>query len=268
VGGPKLWPVTGGGGGWRVPSALAERARQLAAGTLQPVAPRDAATVVLLRDAPAGLEVHLMRRVASMAFAAGMHVFPGGRVDDADAEVPVDLPAGWPGLLGADEALAGAVVVAAVRETFEEAGVLLTDDPLPADLAAARLAPFASLGVRPATRLLAPWARWITPDAEPRRYDTRFFVAALPAGQHAAADDAGGEADRAVWLTPADALARHRDGELDMLPPTAFTLAELTECAGVGDVLAAAVERDCAPVLPRVLLDADGGAFLAHEELR
>ena len=254
------------GGQWRPPAELVERARQIAAGTLTPAAPRDAATVVLLRDGAPGLEVHLMRRVSSMAFAAGMHVFPGGRVDDGDADVPVDVPPAWPALLGADERLARAIVVAAVRETYEEAGVLLTDDPLPDDALRARTTPFGELRVRPATRLLAPWARWVTPDFEPKRYDTRFFVAALPEGQQAAADDAGGEADHTVWLTPAEALARHRDGELAMLPPTAFTLAELAEHATAADVLAAAAERDCRPVLPRLLLDAEGGATLAHEE--
>jgi len=252
---------------WQPPAETVERARQLAAGTLVAAAPRDASTVVLLRDGPAGLQVHLLRRVASMAFAAGMHVFPGGRVDPADAAIDVDLPAGWPRLLGAegDVALARSLVVAAVRETFEEAGVLLTDDPLPADLAASRTLSFATLGVHPATRLLRPWGRWVTPEVEPRRYDTRFFVAALPAGQRAAADDAGGEADRAAWWAPAEALARHRDGELAMLPPTSFTLAELSEYADTAAVLAAAEARDCRPVLPRFLVEGEDVRFLVHD---
>jgi len=250
---------------WRPAEDLVDRARAIAAGTLTAAAARPASTVVLLRDGAAGLEVHLMRRVASMAFAAGAYVFPGGRVDSADARVLVDLPDGWARVLGADDALAAQLVVAAVRETFEEAGVLLTDDPLPADLQAARSADFAGLGVRPATRLLRPWARWVTPEFEPRRYDTRFFVAALPVGQTAAGDDAGGEADAAAWWTPAEALARHRDGEMMMLPPTVFTLAELTEYAGIAAVLAAAAERDLAPVLPRLLVDGDTVRFLTHE---
>ena len=257
------------GPAWQPPAELVDRARALAAGTLVAAEPRHASTVVLLRDTPTGLEVHLQRRVASMAFAAGAYVFPGGRVDDADAAVEVDLPPGWARVLTGeppDEPLARTLVVAAVRETFEEVGVLLTDDPLPADRAAARRQDFASLGVRPATRLLAPWARWVTPAFEPRRYDTRFFAAALPEGQTAAGDDAGGEADRAVWMAPAEALARHRDGELVMLPPTVFTLAELTEYADAAAVLAAAVERDCKPVLPRLLVEGDTARFLTHDD--
>jgi len=251
---------------WRPPPEVVERAKALAAGTLTAAEARHASTVVLLRDTPAGLEVQLQRRVASMAFAAGAHVFPGGRVDPADATVVVDIPAAWVRVLGGGPDLARALVVCAVRETFEEAGVLLTDDPLPADLPTARTADFAGLGVRPALRLLAPWGRWVTPEVEPRRYDTRFFVAAMPAGQVAAGDDAGGEADEALWIRPADALARHRDGEMVLMPPTVFTLSELAEYADTAAVLAAAADRDCRPVLPRLLVEGDTVRFLTHDE--
>lgn len=258
---------------WRPPEPIIDRARQISAGTLAPPEPRDAATVILLRDGAQGLEVHLQRRVTTMAFAAGMYVFPGGRVDDADfetggARAPA-LPPTWPRLLGAEPARAAAVTVAACRETFEEAGVLVIDGPLPAivtaDPLAARGLPFASLGVEPSTTLMRPWARWVTPEFEPRRYDTRFFVAALPEDQMTAGDDAGGEADAAIWIQPAEALASHRRGELGMLPPTVFTLTELADFAAASDVLAAALARDCKPVLPRLLIDGDDVEFVLSD---
>ena len=196
---------------------------------------RDAATIVLMRDGEAGLEAYLLRRVASMAFAAGMHVFPGGRVDPADTAAHTvwfgTHPGDWAGVLTADEGLAHGLVCAAVRETFEESGVLLAGagpdvvaDVSTPEWEADRLALIAhreslsgllarrGLGLR--ADLLRPWAHWITPEAEPRRYDTRFFVAALPPGQQTR--DVGGEADATMWLTPREALDRHARGELEM----------------------------------------------------
>ena len=113
--------------------------------------------------------------------------------------------------------------------------------------------------------LLRPWAHWVTPEVEPRRYDTRFFVAALPAGQ--TTREVGGEADRAIWLAPKEALDRMRRRELTMLPPTAFTLAELSAYPNVAAVVAAAQRRDIAPVLPRLVVSGDEAhLLLPHDE--
>jgi hypothetical protein len=114
--------------------------------------------------------------------------------------------------------------------------------------------------------LLRPWAHWITPVFEPKRFDTRFFVAALPAGQRTR--DVGGEADRVAWVRPADALAAAHAGEMGMLPPTAFTLSELAAYDHVAAVLAAGTARDVQPVLPKLVVTDDEEALLLlpHEE--
>lgn len=103
--------------------------------------------------------------------------------------------------------------------------------------------------------LLRPWAHWVTPELELKRFDTRFFLAALPTGQ--TPRQVGGEADRAAWLRPEQALERQARGELQMLPPTAFTFAELAEFGCVADVLAAGSARDVRRVLPRVVVTED-----------
>lgn len=235
-----------------------------------PVAVRDAATVMVLQDLPAGgVQVIAFRRRRSLAFAPGMLVFPGGAVDPADHTLAHAL--------GGPDAVGGpldAVRVAAVRETFEECGVLLAvpeDASRPASataLAEAREALLAGridlAGVLRATgtglraSLLHPWAHWITPDFESRRFDTRFFVAAMPAGQRVQAF--GGEAEDAAdgppaaagaesgWFAAAEAVARHRAGELDMLPPTLVCLEELAAAPSVAAVLA--TPRRPQPVSP------------------
>ncbi len=263
-----------------------------------PATPKHASTVVLLREsdgsdgAPAGMQACLLRRVRTMAFAAGMHVFPGGGVDAADAIEPVEGPDGsisdwvgpgpaqWAQLLTADVALARALVCAAVRETFEESGVLLAGpdahsiadtDPV-ADPSwetdrqglINRTFSLSELlhrrGLRLRADLLRPWAHWITPEAEPKRYDTRFFVAAMPPEQ--ATRHVGGEADQTMWLAPQEALDRHQAGSLAMMPPTAFTLAELTAYPSVDSVLEAANGRDIRPVLPRVVVTGEQAQLL------
>ncbi len=247
---------------------------------------RDAATIVLLRDAVSGLEAYLLRRVETMAFAARMHVFPGGRVDPADAAAHTGWygphPEEWAQILSADAGLSRGLVCAAVRETFEESGVLLAGagpdqvaDVAGPEWEADRLALIGreeSLsglltrrGLALRADLLRPWAHWITPELEPRRYDTRFFVAALPPGQ--LTRDVGGEADATMWLTPAAAVKLHEQGELDMLPPTIITLQELAEYATTSEVLSAAAGRDIAPVLPRIVVSGDQvELLLPHEE--
>ena len=254
-----------------LPPELVERARALANGTFTAAPVRDAATVVLLRDTAAGPEVYLLRRVPAMAFAAGMHVFPGGSVDPADAEAHVRWAgppaAQWAGWLGASEPLARSLVCAAVRETFEESGVLLagpSEHELLADVSSdeweaervaleAREQTLSQLlerrGLVLRSDLLRPFAHWITPEVEPKRFDTRFFLAELPAGQ--VCRDVGGEADTRVWVRPRAALEQ----QLTMLPPTAVSLGDIAELPDV----AAALARSwpISPVMPKVVVRGD-----------
>jgi 8-oxo-dGTP pyrophosphatase MutT (NUDIX family) len=234
-----------------------------------PAAPRDAATVMLLRDTAAGPEVFLLRRVGAMAFAAGMTVFPGGGVDRRDADAAVAWtgpePEWWAQRFGTDVGLARALVCAAVRETFEESGVLLAGpDP---DTVVADTSPFAqarqdlvdrnvslagflaqnSLVLR--ADLLRPWANWLTPAGEPRRYNTRFFLAELPAGQRA--DGVTTEADASGWQRPAEALADREAGRAALMPPTWVTLRELAEFTDVA--AATAAEREITLIEPKLV---------------
>lgn len=224
------------------------------------VVPRPAATVMLLRDRPAGMEVLLLQRAASTPFVPGAHVFPGGAVDDADADHD-DVVVG----LSRDEAdrILGvasggrAFWLAAVRECLEEAGVVLavdrddhpvTDDhPVFADLDATRIA--LEAGTRTIAdlyrehRLRVPLdqvayvSNWITPEPSPRRYDARFFAAAMPEGQRAGPD--GWEAVDAGWWKPSDALADWQAGRIDLIEPTVVSLQLLCKFPGTADALAA-----------------------------
>ena len=237
----------------------------------QPVEPRPAATVLLVRDSPerGELQVFLQRRVTGMAFAGGMTVFPGGSVSPDDVPDPARWrgpePARFGSRLGQPEPLAAALVTAAVRETFEECGVLLASRrgaaPGPvADAAAWR----ADLEGRHVTLpalldrhdmelradLLVPWSRWITPAVNPRRYDTAFLVARVPDGQDA--DDATTEAVEARWWSPTDALAGHAAGELSLMAPTLHTLQDLARHTSAAAVLHAAARREISPVTPEI----------------
>ncbi|MEU8981961.1 NUDIX hydrolase [Streptomyces sp. NPDC048309] len=270
------------------PPEWPERIRALAEGTLTPVAPKRAATVMLLKDTHDTPVVHMLRRRASMAFAAGAYAYPGGGVDPRDDEHLIrwagPTRAWWANRLGVDETSAQAVVCAAVRETYEEAGVLLagpapdtvvgdtTGDDWEADRAAlvARDLSFAEFldrrGLVLRSDLLGAWARWITPEFESRRYDTWFFVAALPEGQRTR--NASTEADRTVWIRPADAAASYDKGELLMMPPTVATLRQLTPYDSAAGALAAAPTRDLTPVLARARME-NGELVLAwpgHDE--
>ncbi|MFF8380939.1 NUDIX hydrolase [Streptomyces sp. NPDC015661] len=259
------------------PPEWPDRIRALAAGELTPVTPRRAATVLLLRDGAAGPDVHMLRRRTSMAFAGGAYAYPGGGVDPRD-EQPVRWAGPslgkWAARLGLDDpAQAQAVVCAAVRETFEEAGVLLageTEEGVVGDTTGedwerdrealvARELSFADFldrrGLVLRSDLLGAWARWITPEFEQRRYDTWFFVAALPAGQRTR--DVSGEADRTVWIRPAEAAAGYDRGELTMMPPTISTLRTLEPYGTAAEALAAAGEQDMAPVLAQARLEGE-----------
>ncbi len=240
-------------------------------------AARDAATVILLRDSASGPEAFLLRRVRGMAFAGGMTVFPGGAVDARDADADIAWsgppPVAWTGPLSADEPLSRALVCAAVRETFEECGVLLAGPA--ADTVSTVVGPdwdadrvaleggrlslaevLARRGLVLRADLLRPWAHWITPEGEGRRYDARFFVAALPAGQ--ATRDVTAEAERVEWVRPADALAQVDRGERAMMPPTLVTLAEIAAHGTVAEVLDAAAGRVIEPLQPTLLTGPDG----------
>lgn len=217
---------------------------------------KPAATVMLLRDTPDGLEVFMLRRTSNAVFAGGMYVFPGGKVDAADGE--------------GDEGYR----VAAIRECYEEAGVLLAvdtdgrmvDDGHPAlahrtavydgDVDVRALA--SDHGLRLATDAL-PWmSHWITPKGETaRRFDTRFFMAASPAGQTSYHDD--NETVASMWVRPADALARWEAGELQLMPPTVTNLRVLAAHTSVAAAMEAAWAVGTPPcILPKIRLDAAG----------
>jgi 8-oxo-dGTP pyrophosphatase MutT (NUDIX family) len=260
-----------------LPPALLDRARAFLRGGLDVAVARDAATVILLRDgrSGSGLEVYLLRRASTMAFAAGQHVFPGGSVDPRDGERSPAWAgrsaADWGPSLGCATALARALVCAAVRETFEESGVLLAGpsaEAVVADTTGAtwevdrqslldRSESLAGLlerrGLVLRSDLLRPWAHWITPEFEPRRFDTRFFVAAVPTGQ--VARDVSGEADLAVWLPVASAVHGFESAALPMLPPTIVALRELAAYGTVDEVLAA--QMTVTPMMPRAVLEDD-----------
>ncbi|MCF6746218.1 NUDIX hydrolase [Blastococcus sp. KM273128] len=236
------------------------------------VEPRDAASVVLLRDGATGPEVYLLRRRPTMAFAPGMHVYPGGSVDPRDREAAEHWagppPADWAAAFSCDPGLATALVAAAVRETFEESGVLLAahrdgtpvTDTTGDDWERDRLALIegtlvlsdflAARSLLLRADLLRPWAHWITPEWSARRFDTRFFVAALPSGQRTR--DVGGEADRVTWQPVAEAFAGFRDGSLTMMNATASSLRDL--CAHPDVASAMAAPRRIRPVMTRPVL--------------
>ena len=243
--------------------------------------PRDASTVVLLRGGDGrqgGIEVYLLRRTRAMAFAAGSCVFPGGGVDprDADAATGWAGPTAeeWAGLFGTTPGHARALVCAAVRETFEESGVLLAGPSTTAVVATttgddweedrrrleAREVAFSEVlrrrGLVLRTDLLRWWGSWLTPAHEPRRYDTRFFVAELPEGQ--STRDVSTESDEVLWLAVRDVLDAVDAGRLTMLPPTYVTCLELVPFRTPAAALAAADARDRSTVEP-ALVDADDG---------
>jgi glyoxylase-like metal-dependent hydrolase (beta-lactamase superfamily II)/8-oxo-dGTP pyrophosphatase MutT (NUDIX family) len=264
-----------------------------AAGALPPaepvsaVVPRPAATVVLLRPGARGLEALLTHRPATMAFAPDVHVFPGGRVDDADVDPALVArstltPGDAATALGGDLEPAGALAafVAAIRELFEEAGVLLADvgsggADVAARTAAARSALLAGratlariaedLDLRLRTDLLVPLSRWVTPATLPRRFDARFFTAALPDG--AAPTFEGEEVVAHTWLRPTDALDAMAAGRLAMWLPTSTTLQSLEHAVSIDEIdrrlrpgpLGRVEVATVAPDVTRIVMPAGGG---------
>ncbi len=251
--------------------------------TSSAVEPRPAATVVLLRRGRAGPEVLLTRRPATMAFAGDMHVFPGGRVDPADSDPSlvarsVLSPDEAAAALGGDLApgVAVAAHLAAIRELFEEAGVLLADTSASAAAVAAgrsallggsaTLADLASeLDLRLRTDLLVPLSRWVTPPTLPRRFDTRFFAAALPDDVEPSFE--GDEVVAHAWLRPADALDAMADGRLAMWLPTSTTLQQLEHVGSIDEIrerlapgpLGTIEVDELSPEVTRIVMPAGGG---------
>jgi 8-oxo-dGTP pyrophosphatase MutT (NUDIX family) len=247
-------------------------AQEYADGRRTPVEPRDAATVVLTRAGAGGLEVYMLRRQRSMSFAAGMAVFPGGGVDPRDASEDVPwagpTPTQWAERLGCDVARARALVCAAVRETFEECGVLLagaSGTEVVADVSAdywetdraaleARTLSLSELlerrGLVLRTDLLGAWAGWCTPAFEPRRYRTWFFVAALPEGQ--LTRDVSGESVSVHWLPAEEAVAAAEAGELALMPPTYLTCLEVAQYADPAALLEESSSRRVEMFTPSV----------------
>ena len=244
--------------------------------------PRPAATVVLLRDAPAGLEVFLMKRHGLSDVLGGAYVFPGGKVDAADAELDMashldqPLRALHAGLNepDIDERTAGAVYVAALREAFEESGVLFAHGQPPHDLTdrAATLlragqgfnAVLVQMALRLQTANVVPWSRWITPvvpSVSHKRFDTRFFVAAVPAGQVASHDNF--ETTESIWLSPREALRQYWAGEIELAPPQIMSLAHLSRHAAVSSVLSAARARR-PPVIQPEPFDQEGQRIICY----
>jgi 8-oxo-dGTP pyrophosphatase MutT (NUDIX family) len=246
---------------------------------------RDAATVMLLRDGEGGrpLEVFMLRRNLQSDFVGGVYLFPGGAVDDADRHA--DLGAICAGRSDAEASqLLGiehgglAYWVAAVRECFEEAGVLLAtgpdgdivrfDDPAvderfvrhrtAIDRGHRRLVEVcAEESLQLAVGAMHYFSHWITPEGAPRRYDTRFFVTMAPEAQVPLHDDH--ETIAHLWITPADALERHRRGDYDMIMPTIRSLEAIGRFTTAAEAIAAASAfTDIPALLPRVVRDNGG----------
>ena len=247
-----------------------------------PVKP--AATVLLVRDGDAGLEVFMLRRTFTAAFASGMFVFPGGKVDEIDASSEIsDI------CHGLSDAEASALLgipsgglsywVASIRECFEEAGVLLAhhsetsevvrfDDPaVHARFAAERESIHdGSLalvdlcrreGLHLSTHNIHYVSHWITPKGERRRFDTRFFVARAPEAQEPLHDD--GETIESMWISPKEAIRRHREGDLMLMPPTLANIEFIAAHETADEVIIAAAKVGTpTTILPKLKVDSDG----------
>ena len=246
----------------------------------RPAVPHPSATVVLMREGDDGAEVLLLRRNRATGFVPGAYVFPGGRVDAADGEDA--LAERWDGLTrGAAAARLGiapdanppaiAYYGAALREAVEETGLLAgvvagrgppRDDVLREARealmggGASFAAVLGRLGARLDGAAVEYIAHWVTPSVEPRRYDTRFFAARVPAGSRAVYDER--EMTDAVWLTPRAALDRHRRGRLPMIFPTIRTLEDLCDFATVEELLAHYRARVIERVQPTIVRTATG----------
>ncbi len=227
--------------------------------------PRPAATVVVLRDSPRGPEIFMVKRSGKSGFMPHAHVFPGGRVDPEDGSTQVMGGPSDHDRMALSPELARAYQVCAVRETFEEANILLAQgEPVAEERRAlnARETTFGAAARRQGwvvdTSRLVYWSWWITPRQERRRYDTRFFVAGVDGDQapQAAHDDK--ETVDSAWWTASETLARFQAGHIFLAPPTFITLGELREHATVDAVLAAGRVREPVAIEPSVGTEPDG----------
>lgn len=243
--------------------------------------PRAAATVVMLRDTAQGMEVFLLKRHGLSDVLGGAYVFPGGKVDSSDADLDQDAhldqspQALQTGLneQDIDPITAVSLYVAAIREAFEESGILFAQGAAPdhSEQANALLregmsfdAVLEKLGLRLQTSSVLPWSRWITPKRPSvmnKRFDTRFFVSAVPANQFARHDNH--ETTESAWLSPRSALEQYWQGQIELAPPQIMSLVQLARHARVQDVLQAARNRP-PPLIEPERFDLDGVSVICY----
>ncbi|MDC5699305.1 NUDIX domain-containing protein [Intrasporangium calvum] len=239
-------------------------------------APRQASTVMLVRDGERGTEVFMLKRVPQMAFAPSMHVFPGGGVDPRDAEPGLPWagpsPEEWGRRLGCTAAEAQMFVAAAVREVYEEVGVLLAGrsatgplvDPhdgswagvrerlVSRDLSLAEVLLERDLVLR--SDLIVAKAHWLTPVFEPRRFDTWFFAARMP--EHQVADGETSEAEVAEWVVPQELLEEYAAGRASLLPPTVVCVEEIAAAPSAAEFVTHSADL---PLIMPVIVETPAG---------
>ncbi len=237
-----------------------------------PVAPRDASTVLVVRDAPNGPEVFCVLRSKRSGFLGGAVVFPGGKVDESDHGAAwrplVTAPHARATAFSEDHDASFAFAIAACREGLEEAGIapITSADGAPiagADLEALRAETeggglahaMEKRGLRLDLAALVPFARWVTPEAEAKRFDTRFYVMALPHGQEGRHDER--ETTMSFWATPSDVLARFEKGEIFLAPPTTRSLELIAHARDVAAVIAIAEGQSLLPLCPSFGMEGD-----------
>ncbi len=243
-----------------------------------PVIARDAATIIVARDAPEGPEIFCVERNKKSRFLGGAIVFPGGKLDEADRDRAWDALSSAPGFaresFAPDPATLRALAIAALRETLEEAALLIAcgGDVTGGDVLALRARALTDSAALPSflrdrgllldAARLHPLARWVTPSAETRRYDTRFFVAVAPPGQAGAHDMQ--ETMASFWARPTDLLARFDASDVQLAPPTHRTLEVLAGATSVAAILAIAARARLAPICPKLVhAPSDEGSTLA-----
>lgn len=228
----------------------------------QGVTPKDAATLILVRSGSAGLEVFCVERNVKSAFMGGAIVFPGGKLDPSDE---------WPDLFSGENVFGSALSIAACRESLEEAAILpvtgaVTNEELSTLRAALTKEPGAlrdflrGRGLTLDLSHLHPFARWVTPEAESRRFDARFFLAVAPEGQTGAHDDY--ETVTSFWATPADILARWAEGNVQLAPPTHRTLEVLAPYTTPEAAIAYAKSANLDPIMPKLVPAGDTMALV------
>lgn len=244
---------------------------------------RDSSTIALTRDGERGIEVYLMRRQSTLEFAPGMYVFPGGSVHESDrsADIPWIGPTAeqWGKRLGCDADFARGIVVAAIRELFEEASVLLAGTPAEivadahsseyesarvsldkGELAMSDFLQSHQWSLR--TDLIHPWSRWVTPEFESKRFDTRFFVAALPQVQEVG--ELSVESDHGIWMNVDDVIEGIDSESIKMLPPTRSTCKSL-QGLKVADLPEISASRRMDPIMSK-LVQVEGRWYLDVQE--